>query len=144
MQENEIKPKKNMQMMLKWKLIEYMDLDEKQAVKFFPKMNDYEKQLRNINQKIKNLKDSLEKHIEKGSITVAHNRQNISEIKLLEQNKIDIREKYLLSLENVLKPHQISKLMIFDKKFKRTLKDQLRKAPNGIKHNQKNKYYKDR
>ena len=32
-----------MKVMMKWKLTEYLDLGEKQAEKFFPKMNAHEK-----------------------------------------------------------------------------------------------------
>ena len=59
--------------------------------------------------------------------------------KKLEQKKLDLRSSYLLSLENVLEPGQVSKLMVFEKKFKRTLKDQLKKYPN-IRENKQKRY----
>ena len=131
------KPKKNMQVMMKWQLIEYLDLDESQAEKFFPKMSTYEKNIKKINLKIRDLKNVLEKQINRGSTSNSQNRNNIKDIKELEKQKIDLRADYLISLEGVLEPQQISKLMIFEKKFKKTLKDELRKAPN---RNKKNRY----
>ena len=131
------KPRKNMQVMMKWQLTEYLDLGENQAEKFFPKMNTYEKNIKQINSKIKALRDTLEKQINTSSTSNMQNRNNIKEIKELEKQKIDLRAEYYLSLEGILEPNQVSKLMIFEKKFRKTLKDKLKKAPN---RNKKNKY----
>ena len=40
--------------------------------------------------------------------------------------KIDIKADYMLSLQNVLEPNQLSKLLIFDKKFKKELREGLK------------------
>ena len=135
--------RKNMQVMMKWQLTEYLDLDESQAEKFFPKMNTHEKKIKEINGKIKILKDELERNIESGNSSKKINRINIEKIKKLEQGKIELKSSYLLSLENVLEPNQVSKLMVFEKKFKRTLKDQIRKHPNArdIRSRDKEKSY---
>ena len=49
----DVVPKKNMKIMMKWKLTEYLDLGEEQAEKFFPKMNTHEKEMKKINDEIK-------------------------------------------------------------------------------------------
>ena len=49
-----LKNHSNMRVMLKWKLTEYLDLDESQAEKFFPKMNSHEKELKSINKEFTN------------------------------------------------------------------------------------------
>ena len=131
MQDN--KPGKNMKIMMKWKLTEYLDLSENEAEKFFPKMNNHEKEVKAINLKIISLKDDLEEYILSGSITKRENQKTINEIQNLEKEKIDLRFNYFKSLDVVLDPVQISKLVIFDKKFRKILKDQLNKGSDRIK-----------
>ena len=140
----DVAPKKNMKIMMKWKLTEYLDLGEEQAEKFFPKMNTHEKEMKKINDEIKKLRDEMERYIDSGTANKMVNRTNIEKIQKFEQKKLDLKSSYLLSLENVLDAKQVSKLMVFDKKFKRSLKDQLKKYPNVRDYDKKKKYPKGR
>lgn len=140
----EIAAKKNVKVMMKWKLTEYLDLGEDQAEKFFPKMNTYEKEIKKINDEIKKLRSEMERHINSGTSNKMTNRSNIEQIQKLEHKKLDIKTNYLLSLEGVLDAPQVSKLMVFDKKFKRSLKDQLKKYPNIREYDKKKKNLQDR
>ena len=116
----EHKPRKNMQVMMKWKLIEYLDLSEEQADKFFPKMNTYEKERKKINNQIKTIKEDVEAQINFNSSNRRKNQNSIDELKKLEIMKINKKAEYLSSLQKVLDPQQLSKLLVFDKKFKNT------------------------
>ena len=133
LQAQEVASKKNMKIMMKWKLTEYLDLGEEQAEKFFPKMNTHEKDIKKINDQIKALRIEMERQIESGVSDKNINRENIEKIQELEQKKLSLKSKYLLSLEDVLDAKQVSKLMDFEKKFKRSLKDQLKKRPKDRK-----------
>ena len=121
---------KNMRVMLKWKLTEYLDLDESQAEKFFPKMNSHEKDLKSINKEILALKNKIEEQIASNSSTKRENKRMMEQIQELEKEKIDKKYSYVSSLDGVLTANQISKLLVFDKKFKKSLKDQIRKDPD--------------
>ena len=120
---------KNMKVMMKWQLTEYLDLEESQAEKFFPKMNSHEKELKSINKEIIELKNKLEEKIKFGTASKQENARVIQKIKELEKRKIEAKYQYLGSLDGVLEPNQVSKLMVFDKKFKKSLKEQIRKVP---------------
>ena len=121
---------KNMRVMLKWKLTEYLDLDESQAEKFFPKMNSHEKDLKSINKEILALKNKIEEQIASNSSSKRENKRMMEKIQELEKEKIDKKYSYVSSLDGVLTANQISKLLVFDKKFKKSLKDQIRKDPD--------------
>ena len=121
---------KNMRVMLKWKLTEQLDLDESQAEKFFPKMNSHEKELKSINKEILALKNKIEEQIASNSSTKRENKRMMEQIQELEKEKIDKKYSYVSSLDGVLTANQISKLLVFDKKFKKSLKDQIRKDPD--------------
>ena len=120
---------KNLKLMMKLKLIEYLDLGESQAEKFFPKMNSHEKEIKSINAEIIALKNKLEEHIHLGTSSKRQNLEAIDEIQRLEQQKIKTKFNYIRSLDGVLQPQQISKLMVFDKRFKKSLKEQIRRSP---------------
>ena len=79
---------KNMRVMLKWKLTEYLDLDESQAEKFFPKMNSHEKELKSINKEILALKNKIEEQIASNSSTKRENKRMMEQIQELEKEKI--------------------------------------------------------
>ena len=131
-------PRKNMRLMMKWKLTEYLDLNENQAEKFFPRMNSHEKEMKIINNEIKNLKDELDEYILSGSSTKRKNNSVLEQIRNLEQNKVNLRFDYLNSVDDILNPSQVSKLLIFENKFRRSLKDQIK---SEMDLNQKNKKY---
>ena len=135
-QKNDLR--KNMRLMMKWKLTEYLDLNEKQAEKFFPRMNSHEKEMKIINNEIKNLKDELDEYILSDSSTKRKNNSILEQIRKLEQNKVDLKFDYLNSVDDVLNPSQVSKLLIFENKFRRSLKDQIK---NDIDLSQKHKKY---
>ena len=132
-------PRKNMQVMMKWQLTEYLDLGEKQAEKFFPKMNDHEKKIKVLNTQIRKLREEVEINISNDTSSRMNNRSNIEKIEKLEKEKIELRTVYLLSLEGILEPNQVSKLMVFEKKFRKTLKEELRKYPRPGIRDEKNK-----
>jgi len=121
---------KNMKVMMKWKLTEYLDLDESQAEKFFPKMNSHEKELKSINKEIMDLKNKLEEQISSNTSSKRENKRMIERIQELEKKKIDTKFTYIGSLDGILRPNQVSKLMVFDKRFKKSLKDQIKNNPS--------------
>ena len=84
-------PKKNMKVMMKWQLTEYLDLEESQAEKFFPKMNTHEKELKSINKEIIGLKNKLEEQINSGTASKQENARVIQKIKELEKRKIEAK-----------------------------------------------------
>lgn len=122
----DLKPRKNMKVMMKWKLTEYLDLNEQQAEKFFPKMNTYEKKRKDISTQIRLLKENIEKQISLNSSNMRKNKASIEELQKLEKNLIDAKTEYFLSIQSVLDPVQVTKLLIFDKKFKKVLKQELK------------------
>jgi len=130
--------RKNMRLMMKWKLTEYLDLNENQAEFFFPRMNSHEKEMKIINNEIKNLKDELDEYILSGSSSKRKNNSVLEQIRSLEQNKVNLKFDYLNSVDDILNPSQVSKLLIFENKFRRSLQDQIK---SNIDLNQKNKKY---
>ena len=94
-------------------------------------MNDHDKKMKDINIQIRSLKEEIEFNIERGTSDRKTNRTMLEKIERLEKDKIELKTEYFLSLEGILEPNQLSKLMVFEKKFRKTLKDELKKRPRS-------------
>ena len=83
-----------------------------------------------IYSKIKLLKENIESQVNMNSSNKRKNRTSIEELQKLEKGLVDAKSEYFLSIQNVLEPVQVTKLLIFDKKFKKVLKDELKNKKN--------------
>ena len=54
--------------LMKWKMTEFLDLDEEQAEKFFPKFNSYHKDHKQKDSEIKNIFDEVQLMVKKEEV----------------------------------------------------------------------------
>ena len=108
----------------KIKLLEILDLDEESAIKFFSRRNEYKNRLKEIKSESEELLLVMEKALE----TEENNDQFSSYI----NNSLEIERKFMLeksnfykSVEDILSQEQIVKLILFERKFKRDIRDLL-------------------
>lgn len=108
----------------KVKLIESLNLNEEQSVRFFARRNEHRKEI----EKLELRADEIIRDLEK--LTDEQNDRNIAEQKRLLNEFLDIRvqienkrKQFILSLNDILSPEQVSKLIVFEKRFK----DEIRK-----------------
>lgn len=109
----------------KVKLIESLNLNEEQSVRFFARRNEHRKEI----EKLEIRADEIIRDLEKLT-TEESNDRNIAEQKRLLNEFLDIRvqienkrKQFILSLSDILSPEQVSKLIVFEKRFK----DEIRK-----------------
>ncbi|WP_337865979.1 hypothetical protein [Ignavibacterium sp.] len=108
----------------KVKLIESLNLNEEQSVRFFARRNEHRKEI----EKLEMRSDEIIRDLEK--LTDGPNDKNIAEQKRLLDEFLDIRiqienkrKQFILSLNDILSPEQVTKLVVFEKRFK----DEIRK-----------------
>ena len=108
----------------KIKLLEILDLDENDAIKFFARRNEYKKKLADIKSEGEELLLEME-----GSLGLEEQSNKFSSYIA---KSIEIERKFLLeksnfytSVEDILSKEQIVKLILFEKKFKRDIRDLL-------------------
>ncbi len=108
----------------KVKLIESLNLSEEQSVRFFARRNEHRKEIEKLEMRADEIIRDLEK------LTDEPNDRNIDEQKRLLNEFLDIRvqienkrKQFILSLNDILSPEQVSKLVVFEKRFK----DEIRK-----------------
>ena len=58
----------NARMMKKWKLIEYLDLNEEQSEKFFVMVNAFQKEMKTIHKKKKKLREDIHEMLEEDKL----------------------------------------------------------------------------
>jgi Spy/CpxP family protein refolding chaperone len=108
----------------KVKLIEALNLTEDQSIRFFARRNEHRKEIEKLEMRSEEIVRDLENLIENP------NDRNVAEQKRLLNELLDIRiqienkrKQFILSLSDILSPEQVSKLVVFEKKFR----DEIRK-----------------
>ncbi|MBC8213024.1 MAG: hypothetical protein ISR90_06095 [Candidatus Marinimicrobia bacterium] len=118
--------RENIEIMKKWKLTEYLNLTEEQAEKFFPRLNEMENRLKDINEKKKTLTKELNNMSERDDVKNKRINQIIDEIYELEVDKLKVRKTHFKNIDDILSTEQKAKYTVFEKKFKKRMKDQFR------------------
>ena len=108
----------------KVKLIEIMDMDEETTLKFFSRRNEFRKATESLMENRDNLlndfhKVLLEDEIEDNSVYSDH----VSKILEIEKSLVNNRIKFIASLNDILTEKQIGKLVVFEFKFRKDLRD---------------------
>jgi hypothetical protein len=108
----------------KLKLLEILDLDEETAIKFFSRRNEMKKKITSIMDESEEINFRL--------IEIIENDGNKNEYEnlidqwfVLEEKLLNERLKFLKSLNNILSQEQIAKVIIFERKFKKDVRDLL-------------------
>lgn len=112
----------------KVKLIEALDLTEEQSIRFFARRNEHRKEIEKLEIHSEEIIRDLEK------IVKDSNERNVTEQKRLLNEFLDIRiqienkrKQFILSLNDILSTEQISKLVLFEKKFREEIRKILMK-----------------
>ncbi|MCX8105585.1 MAG: hypothetical protein N3D80_06925 [Ignavibacterium album] len=108
----------------KVKLIEALNLTEDQSVRFFARRNEHRKEIEKLEMRSEELIRQMEDRLDEPT------DKNLSEQKKLLNEFLDIRiqienkrKQFILSLNDILSQEQITKLVVFEKRFR----DEIRK-----------------
>ena len=115
----------NARMMKKWKLIEYLDLNEEQSEKFFVMVNAFQKEMKTIHKKKKKLREDIHEMLEEDKLNDNKVDRTIDNFFNNESEIQELRRKHHKKIDEVLTAEQTIKYLIFDHKFKKRIKDQL-------------------
>lgn len=112
----------------KIKLLEVLDLDEDLAVKFFIRKDKHHEAQRTIMEKHKTTLDELETALNNENKNEAELTNLINQNEKLEIELCNGKNKFINSVKDILSTEQISKLILFEYKFKRDVRDMLIKG----------------
>jgi hypothetical protein len=113
----------------KIKLMEVLDLKDEVMLKFFARRKNFLDKFHQMENEKNNKIDELEEAI--GSEDEPALKKRIDEINSLEQNITKNHIDYLNSLSDILDYKQIAKVIVFDRNFRRELRDMILKHRMG-------------
>ncbi|MBI5476930.1 MAG: hypothetical protein HY964_09380 [Ignavibacteriales bacterium] len=109
----------------KMRMIEYLNLSEDDAIKFFAKHNTLEQAMRDMMVKRDELVDDLEQKIKSNTgiseVTVAAEK-----IRSIDKEMFDQRQKFQDDIKRTLTPIQFAKFILFERDFGRKVRDAIR------------------
>jgi len=128
----DLKPMQRIEQWEKMKLMEALDLDEESSVRFFARRRDNQMKVREILDQRDAAMNELENEIKNGSQSGdAFYKERVNNLIALEGKITSERENFLKSLGDILNPKQIAKLIVFESKFRREVRETLMRRGQG-------------
>lgn len=128
----DMKPMQRIEHFEKMKLMEILNLDEETAVRFFARRRDNQMRVKEILDQRDSAINKLENEIKSGSQTTdAVYKEQINNLIALESKITTERENFIKSLSDLLAPQQIAKLIVFESKFRREVRETLIRRGRG-------------
>ena len=118
-------------MIKKWKLIEFLDISEDQSDKFFTRINAFEKEMKSIRKKEKELRELIHELIKEDKLNEKKVSRLMDEYFQFENDRLDLRRKHHEDIDDILSPKQTVKYMVFDQHFKKRIKEHLQDRKGG-------------
>ncbi|GJQ32709.1 MAG: hypothetical protein HBSAPP04_15480 [Ignavibacteriaceae bacterium] len=122
-------PGKKMEQLEKVKLIEYMNLDEETMVKLFTRRNEHRKLMDNRSDMAEDLIDKMEKLIDdnKDGSKNAELTAAIAKFNSHMEETQRLQRGFITSLSDILTPEALAKYIVFERNFRKELRELLRK-----------------
>lgn len=106
----------------KLKLMEILNLDEEKMVKFFSKRSEFSDRVNSLYSQKNQKLNQIEKSLEATDKNDASFKRLNNEILEIEEDIVKAKVDYISSLNSVLSHEQISKVILFERNFKRELR----------------------
>ena len=129
-------------MLMKWKLTKFLDLQEEQAEKFFPRFNNFHKDHKKIQSEIGELYDEINKMVKDEEVKQKEVEKFVNEIYELEIKKHSLRKDFILAVDNILSEDQQARLAVFEHNFKRRMKDEMPHFKDHFKKDRRGKKHR--
>jgi len=110
----------------KIKLMEALNLDEATMVKFFARRKEFQDKIQDLNRQKNDELDQLQNALNSGDNSGKDEqffRKDVDDIKAIELNIAKTKNDYFSSLKDILDQKQIAKLMVFERNFRRELRE---------------------
>jgi len=107
------------------KLIEVLNLNEDTAIRFFARRHENQKKMKEILDRRDDAIKDIEDEIQNGTQDDATYKDKINALLSLESSISKERENFLRALSDILSPVQIAKLVVFESRFRREVRETL-------------------
>jgi hypothetical protein len=125
---------KKIEQLERLKLMEILDLDEETFIRFFARHSEHKMKVRqSLEEQDKKLED-MEAYFKSAKMVTDKEYQSLSESFIAGERKmLEARFTYMQSLQTILTPEQICKLIVFEKRFRDEIRDFLIKDRRRVK-----------
>ncbi|MBH50158.1 MAG: hypothetical protein CMG69_05345 [Candidatus Marinimicrobia bacterium] len=135
--------KDKMDMMIAWKLTEHLKLTSEQSEKFFPRFREHRERMTNLTENERALYKELKENIERGdALSNSDLNKYLKEVSDLKIEKIKNQNSFIDDLEGSLNNVQRAKLIGFEQRFRKEVKDELRHHKKGWGKKERNHFKK--
>ena len=126
--------KEKMEMMMAWKLTEHLKLTNEEAEKFFPRFREHREIINTFTDKEKTLNSEIKEKIERGDALSNNDLDKLlDELSGLERKRIKEKKLFIDGLEGHLNNVQRAKLIGFEHRFRKDVREQLKHHKKGDK-----------
>ncbi len=122
---NDQRPLQRIEQWERMKLIDVLNLNEETAIRFFARRNENQKKMKEILDRRDDAIRELEDEIRNGTQNDALYKEKVNALLLLESNIGKERENFLRSLSDLLSPIQIAKMVVFESRFRKEVRETL-------------------
>ena len=124
--------KEKMEMMMAWKLTEHLKLTNEEAEKFFPRFRGHRETMHDLTKKEKELHAEIKEKIERGDVLSNKDLNKLlDDLSVFEEKKMKEKKSFIDGLEGHLNNVQRAKLIGFEHKFRKEVRDQLEHHKKG-------------
>jgi hypothetical protein len=118
-------PFDRIQQLMKMRMVEALDLNEEQSVRFITRFNDHEKQRREMMKQKGELLNRIDKLLQ-DSAAEREVEKLFPEALAIDVRMMEERTKFFNGLSDLLTVTQRARLLVFERKFERELRDAVR------------------
>ncbi len=132
--------KEKMEMMMAWKLTEHLKLTNEEAEKFFPRFREHRETTDAFTDKEKKIYSEIKEKIERGDALSNKDLDKLlDDLSELEEKKLKAKKSFINGLEGHLNNVQRAKLIGFEHRFRKEVREQLKHhKKGGKKHDRPN------
>ena len=106
-----------------WKLTEFLDLNEEQAAKFFPALQNFRTSMEELDSAEASLQRVIIEEIQSGNVNQRFVDRQKKEILNLRDKRTELEQEFLNSLPEYLSPEQQARYLVFEQRFQQALKN---------------------
>jgi Spy/CpxP family protein refolding chaperone len=114
-----------LQQFKKLRLMETLNLNEEESIKFFARYNKFEEELRDLEQQRNSILDDMENLIKHEEKEEAY-KKDFDDLLALGQKLVEARTRFYKDARTMLTPVQTAKLLVFERNFNRDLREAIR------------------
>lgn len=111
----------------KLRMQEALALDEETSIRFFARYNEHQDELRSAGKKRADVIDDLQALVKKNA-PASEIEAKLKAVVAAEREVIDLRQKFVEKLGDILTTHQVARYVVFERNFNQDLRELMRES----------------